>query len=914
MPRIGGSPRALAYRPEQQFDAEEAFEPGNDIVVDLDDYRPGGRPDAFEMRNGEVAEAEDADPIADVGDFGRNLALELDEKYLDDEGRRIIDLIEDAITERAPWRDRFERGLEMMGLVESDLDDGPFPGASNAVHPLLIEARTQFWARAMGELWPPEGPAKAKVYGAQTEIQLQRGDRVAEFMNWDLTVQDEGYMEESSSLVWDLPFYGSCFRKTYRDPVLDQNTGIYVPADDLIVPAEARSLRTTPFFAHRMRKWPNEVRQLRLSGHYRDVDLDLPSSEESDETQTLKDETQDVTPDGDEASVRHELFETYINLSLKGDEHRDADGRETGLERTYVVTVDRHTAKILAIYRGWREQDQKFRRRLYFRHYRFAPPGAGGFYGSGLFHLIGGLQIAATGTLRVLLDSAAAASLSGGFISRHANLKGKSIVFTPGVWQPVDATGEDLAKAFFSPPVKEPSPALFQLLGFLTEQGAKYTATTELMTGDADPKGSPVGTTNMMIEQGGRVMSTIHRMMHNTLREELRDRYELDREHAPPDGYPYEVADQQRTVYADDFAPGVTVDPVSDPNIFSSSQRIAQAQAVYQVAMESGAVPIPKAVRRMFQAMRIPDIDDLVPPDPEPLAYDPAGEIQALFLGKPVKVVPEQPHVMHLQHLAAFTQNPQFGGNQQVMQQIGPGLMSVIAQHMAYAWATHARGLGAPVGYMDPQTGQVQPGGPGTPEQIASMLAQMAPQLATVPGMPPLNQEGQEGGGDQKLQIEFAKLQIEREKHAQDMQMAREKHQFDLQKEQADLEAKKSMNAQKVQLAAQKAHSDLQIAQVKAQQAMQQAQMDGEIKRQQAAHQMQVDQQTAQQQQEMDAHKMQQEAAMGEQEMVHKQRQGEQELALGQQKAAAQQPQAVGPDRLQHLREPQQDGGQGGMQ
>lgn len=906
MARIGGSSRraALAYQPEPEDQG------GRDIVVDLDDYR---RPpeSSFELKHGEAVEVEDED-VETVGSdsFNRNLALDLDEDFLDDLGTEIIEKVEADIEEHRPDAERFERGLEQMGLVESDIDDGPFPGASNAVHPLLIEARTQFWARCMGELWPPDGPVKCKVEGQQTQMILDRAQRVSDYMNFEITTLDEAHLEEKSSMVWDLPFRGSCFVKTYRDAILNQNVGIYVPREDLIAPAEAKSLRTTPRFAHRMWKFPNEIRQLQLAGHYRQVDLEEPRQEEQDETQRLKDETQDVESDGDDNTNRYELFEVYIDLDLEGDEHTDEEGEKTGLERTYIVTIERQTGKVLSIYRGWREQDPQCRRRLYFRHYRFCP--GQGFYGSGLFHLIGGLQVAATGTLRVLLDSAASASLSGGFVSKHANLKGKRLVMTPGTWEAVDATAEDLQKAFFSPPVKEPSPALFNLLGFLTEQGKSFTSTTELMTGDQDPKGAPVGTTAQMIEQGGKVMSTIHRMMYQELGAELRDRYELNREHAPPDGYPYEVAGQQRTVYADDFAPGVSVRPVADPNIFSSAQRMALNQMVYQVAMETGGVvPIKKAVRRLFLGARVPDVDELVPDDPEPMAYDPVGEIQAMFMGKPVKVVPEQMHVMHLKVLWAFASNPQFGANEQIQKQIGPQMLSVMGQHLAYAWATHARGAGVPVGYMDPNSGQVA-GGQGTPEQIAAMLAQIAPALATVPGLPAI-EEGGEGkdGAQEEVQLKFAELQLKREEHQQDMQMQREKHQMDLQVQASKLEAQKQADQIKMQLAQQKGQLDTQVAQMKAQQDMQRTEMEGQIAQQTAQQKMAMDQQNMQRQSEMDAQKMQQEQVMGQQEMAHKQRMGEQEAQLGQQKAASEQAGAVqgqripaggSADKLAHLR------------
>ena len=39
-----------------------------------------------------------------------------------------------------------------------------------------------------------------------------------------------------------------------------------------------------------------------------------------------------------------------------------------------------------------------------------------------------------------------------------------NIAFSPAEWKDVDMSSEDLAKSFFSPPFKEPSPALFSIM------------------------------------------------------------------------------------------------------------------------------------------------------------------------------------------------------------------------------------------------------------------------------------------------------------------------------------------------------------------------------------------------------------------------------------------------------------------
>lgn len=769
MPRVGANPRAIwaqqyGLRPE-------------DLVVDLDDQAGGELlPDTFELGpDGEVYEAEgEVLPPEGSQAHHENLAPRVPEQYLNQLADELIELVEMDIEERAPWRDRYRRGLEMMGLIESDIDDGAFPGASTAVHPLLVEAITQFWARAMAELFPAEGPAKGKVLGAQTQQKIARAERVAEYMNYEITTVDKGYIPGKSRLMWAVPAQGCGFTKTYRDPVLDRTVTIYVPAEDLIVPSEATDLATAPRFTHRMKKTKAEVKRLQLVGFYRDIELQRPAQEDRDEVTELNLEAVDVAPDDNEEDVRHEIYEVCVDLDLPGFEHQ-AEGRNTGLEVPYIVSIDKYSRKVLSIYRNYDEKDPLCRRKVYFTKYGFVP--GFGFYDFGFFHLIGGLQRAATGALRALLDSAATASLSGGFVAKNANLKGQKLVMEPGVWKAVSASSQDLKNAFFSPPVKEPSPALFQLLGFLTEAAQRFSATTELQVGETN-RNQPVGTTLALIEQGQKVMSTIHRLMHASLAEELRLRYELAREFAPAEGYPYDVAGVDRTVFREDFKPDVEVVPISDPNVFSSVQRLSIAQLVYQVALENpDMVPRRKAIMQLFQAAKVPDVEDLVEPEAEPKPYDPNGEIQALLMGKPIMVMPEQPHVEHLKVLWAFATNPQFGAHPQVMEQIGPSIASVIGQHLAYAWAAHVRGNQIPVGFMDPTSGEVeQPEAP--PEVVAQLMAEISPMLAQVPGLPAPVEGGQ--GPDAGLEAEKQKLQLKAQDHEQELRHREEKHKQDL--------------------------------------------------------------------------------------------------------------------------------------
>jgi hypothetical protein len=825
----------------------------------------------------QVAPGEDELSAIDPQEFRANLAELLDDDYLNKMGRTIVEDTQSDIEARQPWTDRFKRGMEMMGLIKSDMDDGPFPGASTAVHPLITEAVVQFWARAMGEQVPADGPAKSKIIGKQTETLVARGKRVADYMNHEMMFVDDGWYPEHSRSMFGVPMQGCVFKKIYHDDALDRNVSVMVAAEDFIAPAGITDLKTTPRFTHRLWRTDNDLNKAFASGMYREVDLGEVPEEERSEEYEIKQEATDQEEGDDTATNEWELYECYCEWELP--EEIEPNGTP-GIALPYTVTVEKSTGKVLAIYRGWKSSDPLKRRRVRFVKYGYVP--GFGLYDLGLFHLMGGLQQAATGALRVLLDGAATSSLQGGFVAKDANMKDQRLEIEPGVWKPLDATSEELNKAFFTPPFKEPSAALMTLLDFLTQRAEKFTATTEIMTGESNGK-APVGSVVAIIEQAAKVFSTIHRGLHMSMAQELRLRFELIQENMPAEGYPYDVEGAHEGILKEDFAPGVSIQPVSDPNIFSSAQRVAVAQATYQVAQENPDIVDRKvAVRRVLDAIRAPDVDELMISSKPPPPMDPVGEVQALLRGEPVQAYPDQMHEAHLQHLAAFASNPQYGGNPEVQKQIGPSLMAIIGQHLAYAWATASRALGTPApllppamglpgqdddqsaqpmgqpqlpspdmlmqsasgaspfpmgnmgGQMDPMGGQngmmVPPGNmangapPPTnapPELIAQMAARIAPQMAQIAGLPPIDNAEDDKKAELELKkAEFglkreemgAKLSFEKEKHTQDMAFEREKFGFEMQAQQAKTEADIAQTQLKMQADREKAQLDSELA------------------------------------------------------------------------------------------------------
>ncbi len=396
----------------------------------------------------------------------------------------------------------------------------------------------------------------------------------------------------------------------------------------------------------------------------------------------------DISDDRDafraEEDVVYEIYETHIEMVFDEFDQVDEKGKHK-VALPYVITIEKESGEILAIRRLWREDDPKRRKRVHFIHYKFLP--GLGFYGWGYLHIIGSLGKAASGALRALLDGSATASLQGGFKSKESKLAGE-FIFTPGVWKDVDMTAEDLAKSFYTPPFKEPSPALFHTLELLVNGIQAFSSTTEAMTGSADNKG-PVGTTLALIEQGSKVYSGIHKRMHKAAKFEFKLLAQLNFEHMDEE-YPYDVSGGDRTIFKSDFDGRVDIIPVSDPNIYSNVQRVAQAQAVLELVGSDPDLYDQESRRQahmdMHKALRTPDPERLLPKR-KTKRYDPVTENQMLLTGGAVEAFPDQDHESHIKAHELFVQEAQgMGLDPQILNAASINMSAHMAEHHAHAY------------------------------------------------------------------------------------------------------------------------------------------------------------------------------------------------------------------------------------
>ena len=583
--------------------------------------------------------------------FDANLVEFLDDSDLGRLAMDVISSIKGDKESRSEWEKTYVDALKYLGMKFDDTRSQPFEGSTGVIHPILAESVTQFQSQAYKELLPPKGPVKTEIVGARTPEVENQAERVAEFMNYYLMNVMQEFDPELDMLLFYLPLAGSAFKKVYYDTTLNRAMCKFIAPEDLIVPYESTDLTSAERVTHVLSMSKNEIKKQQLSGFYANIDLKGDSfSLDRDEIEEQIDKIEGLKP-GYRESRDHVVYEVHTILDLPGFEDVDDAGRPTGLKLPYIITVDETTTQVLSIRRNYAETDPQKNKINYFVQYKFLP--GLGFYGLGLGHMIGGLAKASTSILRQLIDAGTLANLPAGFKARGMRIRDESEPLQPGEFRDIDSTGASLRDNLIPLPIKEPSNVLMQLLGLLVQSGQRFASIADMQIGDMN-QAMPVGTTVALLERGTKVMSAIHKRLHYSQRVEFQLLAQVFSEYLPP-SYPYATGTGVQEVLNADFDGRVDVVPVSDPNIFSQSQRITMAQELLTMVQSNpeihGPMGIYEAYRRMYAALGVDDVDKLLQPPqlpPPPAPLDAGLENAQLLMGQPATAFEGQNHAAHI--------------------------------------------------------------------------------------------------------------------------------------------------------------------------------------------------------------------------------------------------------------------------
>lgn len=531
---------------------------------------------------------------------------------------------------RAGWEKTHARWVNLYYQKDKPISPGRWTGASDESIPLLTESVNQFHTRLYSSMFANRRLVVARPVGRASQGDEQRAERIGLHMTWQLTVQDRSYRRNKDRLLLDVPKSGMAFTKAFRDPYRRMNIVQNVRAMDLLVPygIGPRNLEDIERKIQVIWTSVNKTKQLaavgRLSGPGVPTDLKF---DELSAPELNEQKAQGIEPSADEPESDRPV------LLLESHELWDLDG--DGLAEPYIVHVDPTALKVLGVAIRWETDplgnplqlpwyDAK-RPVEHFTAWTFLE-NPDGFYGLGLGHILGEINLATNRLLREIIDAGALATIGNmsGFTSQSVTGEaGGEVRLALGVFRKLSAGMDDINKAFKTFDFKGPSPAMFQVLEALMARGDRIGLNTEAVTGQLDKALQPT-TVLALLDQSNKSFGSVNERIVNAWTDELEKLFRLNGLHMDPEEY-FQVLDTaggmaNQTIGRLDYASDFQVQPTVDPQMQSDKERQTRAQMEYQVlandplvlADPTGMAPY-MVRRRLLEAFRVDKIDEVLP-------------------------------------------------------------------------------------------------------------------------------------------------------------------------------------------------------------------------------------------------------------------------------------------------------------
>lgn len=573
----------------------------------------------------------------------KNIADTVDDNILKDIGSRVVSDFDIDKDSRKDWEGIQETALELARQLRTNRGEG----MANIKYPTLATAAIQFSARAYSNIIKGRDVVKAKIIGLHTEpppvappleppegpggppppmdpmgAQIpqapdpkaekeKRAARLGAFMSYQMLEEVEDWEDALDQLLVTLPITGCCFKKTYFDVADMQVKSPLVTAESLVVNYMAKNLETASRVTHVFELTPNEIIERVRGGVFLDLELGEPTAEEG--------------YDSSDEDVPHKWYEQHRWWDLDGD----------GYQEPYVVTVHADTEQVARIASRYdadgivtneKGEIVKIVPVQYFTRFIFMPAFDGNFYGMGYGTLLGDLNSTINSTINQLLDAGSLANSNSGFLGKGIQLgRGDESSFRRNEWKHVVNTGDDLRKGIVPLPVREPSPALFNLLGLMMEAAKEVSAVSDVLTGESRGANESPTTVLALIEQSLKVFSSIYKRLHRSLKGEFRKVRRLDRLYLTEDTY-QAVLDDPEAGMGDFYEKDMDVEPVSDETELTNVQKMLKAQAILE--MMGTGLNDREIQKRFLESIDIPDVGKILPPENQEPPPDPEIELK----------------------------------------------------------------------------------------------------------------------------------------------------------------------------------------------------------------------------------------------------------------------------------------------
>lgn len=589
--------------------------------------------------------------------FSENIAELLSESELSQITEKLLLGIEQDEQSRMPWLENMSNAIGLLGLqIKTPAGAAasaatPVEGTSTIDNPLLLEAVLRFQANARGELLPSDGPVKVRNDGEGNSISDRLAEALEKDMNHYLTKVAKEYYPDTDRMLLQLGFCGISFKKGYHDPIKRRPVIVSIDAKDLIVSNASTDLESAGRVTHRLMMRPSVLKRMQLLGVYRDVYLPTQGTTQmKNPVDTKIDQIQGIAPQTymEPDDQDRELYECYCEIDIPGFEHK-MDGKSTGLPLPYKVTIDKDARRALEIRRNWDEEDDFCLAINRIIAFTFIP--GLGFYGIGLLNVLGNATKAVTAAWRLMIDAGMFSNFPGFlYVKSLAKQLTNQFRIPPGGGMPIDTVGQSIRDAVMPLPYKEASPVFIQFMQGIEQSAQRVGGTAELQIGEGK-QDAPVGTTLAMIEQATKLMSAVHKRLHQAQGAEfdmLKDMLKEDPSslwrhnkkskvlellNAEVGNQPVEDAeDEAESRHHALFIASLNdceLVPAADPNTSSQTERYLKVQALRQMAMTNpGGIDLNKVDEYAMQTMGIDDPQQFFKPPPDPNAPTPPAPEQ----------------------------------------------------------------------------------------------------------------------------------------------------------------------------------------------------------------------------------------------------------------------------------------------
>ena len=632
----------------------------------------GAADDGLYNEQGEMQLVE-LDENAQTPDFPehQNLALTLTDADLQKIASRVREEFDEDFKSSQDWRDMVARWRKLY-QQQDEPHSQPWPGSSTESIPLITEGVNQFRGRATKVMFPSTEMVSVVPTGNSTQSDVERAERVAKHMSWQLLVQDKNYKKEMKRMAQMVALEGSFFRKIYRDPTTGRNVTRNVPARFLVCPygdgpRDIEDLTRKTEIVHIS---TNETRKRAARNYFTRAAQPYSRSSSIQDDDPVKDANDSATGLQEPADLTtmgmSKLLEWHGFLDLDGD----------GIEEPYIVVLDAADDAVLRVSQRWQEDDPNKEPVEHYEHYYFLE-NADGFYGLGMGFLLEKMNTAVNRMLRQSIDAATLKNQAGGFIDSSLAVQTGEIRWQMGKFVKVDAHGHDLRSGILA--MNEyfsgVDQGLVALMDSIVNHAQRLAMTTDLLAGQVSKVLQPT-TILALIEQGLQQFTAAQENILDSWTGELRKLYRLNSLYLDAEEY-FTVQDERgnpklQQVYAEDYQGDMQVIPMADPTMATQQQKIAKAQAMMQALQAGMSLQLPyrerqilEHLRRYYQAFDIKDVDSLLPVPETPLLRDDNPRNENFYAMLPGAEIPavhwDQDHDAHWMEHTAFLQDPEFG-------------------------------------------------------------------------------------------------------------------------------------------------------------------------------------------------------------------------------------------------------------